>query len=97
MARLLLSLAARHDAPLVDKAIAALPNGEGPMPTTVARDEVRRLLEAGAQLIDVLPAEEFAALHLPGARNIPLRQLECRAPAELDPARPVIVYCWGPQ
>ena len=37
------------------------------MPTDVQRDEVRRLLAAGAQLVDVLPAEEYAAEHIAGA------------------------------
>jgi rhodanese-related sulfurtransferase len=55
------------------------------------------MLAEGAQLVDVLPAEEYANEHLPSAVNIPLRDLETRAPAELDSARPVIVYCWGPQ
>jgi hypothetical protein len=29
------------------------------MPTAVDRDDVRRLLAAGAQLVEVLPAAEF--------------------------------------
>lgn len=69
----------------------------GMMPTIVTRTEVLRLLADGAQLVDVLPAEEYATEHLPGAVNIPLRHLETRAAAELDSTRPVIVYCWGPQ
>ena len=67
------------------------------MPTPVTRTEVIDLLAQGAQLVDVLPAAEYADEHLTGAISIPLRDLETRAPAELDPARPVIVYCWGPQ
>jgi len=67
------------------------------MPTPVTRTEVVQMLAAGAQLVDVLPAEEYANEHLRGAVNIPLRELERRAPVELDYTRPVIVYCWGPQ
>lgn len=67
------------------------------MPTTITRTEVLQLLADGAQLVDVLPAGEFGNEHLPGAVNIPLRHLETRAPAELDPTHAVIVYCWGPQ
>jgi len=55
------------------------------------------MLAAGAQLVDVLPVEEYANEHLRGAVNIPLRELERRAPVELDSTRPVIVYCWGAQ
>ncbi len=43
------------------------------MPTAITRDEVRALLARGAQLVDVLPAEEYAEQHVPGAISIPLR------------------------
>ena len=42
------------------------------MPTAVDRDEVQRLLDEGAQLVEVLRAEEYSEEHLPGALNIPL-------------------------
>jgi len=32
---------------------------------------LRRLIDAGAQLVEVLPAQEYAEMHLPGAVNIP--------------------------
>ena len=60
----------------------------------IGRDEVRRLVASGAQLVEVLPEEEYGEDHIPGAVNIPLRELDDRARAELNPARPVIVYCW---
>jgi Rhodanese-related sulfurtransferase len=55
---------------------------------------LRRLLEASAQLVEVLPAHEYAEMHLPGAINIPLKTLDAVTTAALDPHRPVIVYCW---
>jgi rhodanese-related sulfurtransferase len=55
---------------------------------------LRRLLDEGAQLVEVLPAEEYAEEHLPGAINIPLKQLDGEMAAQLDKARPVVVYCW---
>jgi len=64
------------------------------MPTNIHRDDVHRLIDEGAQLVEVLPANEFEEDHLPGAINLPLRRLEKHARADLDPARPVIVYCW---
>ena len=67
------------------------------MATTVARDEVHRLLAEGAQLIEVLPAEEFAEEHLPGAVNIPLKKLDRARTRELDRSRAVIVYCYDYQ
>ena len=62
------------------------------MATDIDRHEVRRLLAGGAQLVEVLPAEEFEEEHLPGAVNIPLKELGERA-SELDRSLPVIVYC----
>jgi rhodanese-related sulfurtransferase len=63
------------------------------MPRLIDRDEVRRLVEGGAQLVDVLPANEYEGDHLPGAINMPLRRLEEEARSALDPSRPVVVYC----
>jgi rhodanese-related sulfurtransferase len=64
------------------------------MPTEIDRSEVQRLLERGAQLVEVLLADEYEEDHLPGAINLPLRRLETEAVHILDRARPVIVYCW---
>jgi rhodanese-related sulfurtransferase len=55
---------------------------------------VRELLEQGAQLVDVLPEEEYRDEHLPGAVSIPLKKLDATTTASLDRERPVIVYCW---
>jgi len=63
------------------------------MPARIDRDEVLRLIAAGAQLVEVLPAREFAEDHLPGAISLPLRKVEAEARTVLDPGRPVIVYC----
>jgi rhodanese-related sulfurtransferase len=63
-------------------------------PASVTRDEVRRLVEAGAQLVEVLPPDEFDDEHLPGATSLPLKSLTAQTAAGLDRTRPVIVYCW---
>jgi rhodanese-related sulfurtransferase len=63
-------------------------------PASVTRDEVRRLTEAGAQLVEVLPRDEFDEEHLPGAISLPLKSLTAQTAATLDRTRPVIVYCW---
>ena len=65
-----------------------------PTAASVTRDEVRRLVGAGAQLVEVLPADEFEDEHLPGAMSLPLKSLTAQTSAELDRSRPVIVYCW---
>ena len=68
------------------------------MPTQIDRDEVQRLLrEEGAQVVEVLPAEEFDDEHLPGAVNLPLKSLDRDSTAALDRGRPVIVYCYDSQ
>jgi rhodanese-related sulfurtransferase len=63
------------------------------MPTPVDRDDVQRLFAAGAQLVEVLPAAEFEEEHLPGAINIPLKELDRETTRQLERERPVIVYC----
>ena len=64
------------------------------MPTSIDRDEVRRLIEEdGAQLVEVLPEADYAKEHITGAVNIPIKELDRRAPGELERGRPVIVYC----
>jgi len=63
-------------------------------PASVTRDEVGRLVEAGAQLVEVLPRDEFDDEHLPGAISLPLKSLTAGTSAVLDRSRPVIVYCW---
>ncbi len=48
----------------------------------------------GALLVDVRTPEEYDLWHIPGAVNIPLATLrEVIAAGDLDPARPVRVYC----
>jgi rhodanese-related sulfurtransferase len=64
------------------------------VPRDIEREEVGRLTREGAQLVEVLPREEYDEWHLPGAIHIPLRKLDDEALSQLDPARPVIVYCW---
>ncbi|MFI2200447.1 rhodanese-like domain-containing protein [Streptomyces sp. NPDC020192] len=66
------------------------------MPTRVMdRREVRRLVEEEqAQLVEVLPREEYDQAHLPGAVHLWLRDLDREATRRLDPGRPVVVYCW---
>jgi rhodanese-related sulfurtransferase len=64
------------------------------MPKGIDRHEVQRLLaEEHAQLVEVLPAAEFEEEHLPGAINIPLKELNRKTARQLDRQRPVITYC----
>lgn len=61
----------------------------------VSRGELIERMRAGlVTVLDVRPADEFAAGHLPGAMNIPLGELEVRL-SELDPRHEVVAYCRG--
>ena len=64
------------------------------MATRIDLGQLRELLDDGAQLVEVLPAAEYRDEHLPGAVNLPLKQLDATSAAQLDRARPVVVYCW---
>jgi phage shock protein E len=66
------------------------------MATTIDTENVRRLVEGGAQLLDVLPRKDYEEEHLPGAVSIPLAEIDDRA-HELDSDRSVIVYCFDYQ
>jgi len=63
------------------------------MAREISREQLRLLMDEGAQIVDVLPAREYSEDHLPGAINLPLRRIETEATQILDPARPVVVYC----
>lgn len=58
------------------------------------RHEVQALMDRGAQVVEVLGAEEYEEDHLPGAINLPLGRIDTEALRRLDPGRPVVVYCW---
>lgn len=56
---------------------------------------LRRALAGEVTVLDVRPAEEFRAGHLPGARSIPLAELRSRL-GELPKDREIVAYCRGP-
>lgn len=67
------------------------------MPQVIDRDEVQRLLQDGAQLVEVLPNEEYDREHIRDAVNIPLEDFSSESLSQLNPDKPVIVYCWDYQ
>lgn len=60
----------------------------------VSRDEARKLIEDGAQVVDVRAEHEWEAGRISGATHLPLAELAERA-GEIDRERPVILYCRG--
>jgi rhodanese-related sulfurtransferase/DNA-binding transcriptional ArsR family regulator len=62
----------------------------------VSREELVERSRAGTiTILDVRPEDEFALGHLPGALNIPLRELDARL-GEIDSKQEIVAYCRGP-
>ncbi len=62
----------------------------------VSREELVERSRAGTvTVLDVRPEDEFALGHLPGALNIPVRELEARL-GEIDAKQEIVAYCRGP-
>jgi rhodanese-related sulfurtransferase len=63
---------------------------------SISRLELKKKIDEGEdiQLVDVRGKECcHDAGHLPGAKSIPLLEIEARAPTELEKDKPVVVYC----
>ena len=55
------------------------------------------LQKHGAQVLEVLPQNEFDEQHIPGAISLPLSKFKPAELAKLDKNRAIIVYCWDYQ
>ena len=60
----------------------------------VSRDEARKLIDEGAQLVDVRVDHEWDVGRIAGATHVPLAELAERT-GEIDKDRPVVLYCRG--
>ncbi|MCU7836300.1 MAG: metalloregulator ArsR/SmtB family transcription factor [gamma proteobacterium symbiont of Taylorina sp.] len=60
-----------------------------------ATELLGRVRDGLVTVLDVRPAEEFEAGHVPGAINIPLSELEEHL-GQLDTKQEVVAYCRGP-
>ncbi len=60
----------------------------------ISREEAQKLLDDGAQLIDVRADHEWEMGRIAGAKHLPLAELAERA-SEIDRDRPVVLYCRG--
>ncbi|MBC8211238.1 MAG: metalloregulator ArsR/SmtB family transcription factor [Gammaproteobacteria bacterium] len=62
----------------------------------ILRDELlQRVKDDLVSVIDVRPAEEYAAGHVPGAINVPLNKLESYLD-QLGTGQEIVAYCRGP-
>jgi rhodanese-related sulfurtransferase len=63
-------------------------------PTEVSREQAQKLIDEGAQLVDVRADHEWEMGRIEGATHLPLAELAERA-GEIDKDRPVVLYCRG--
>jgi ArsR family transcriptional regulator len=70
--------------------------GGAPAPEPITRaDLARRLAQGAVTLLDIRPEDEFAAGHIPGARQVSLADLDALI-TTLDPGIEIVAYCRGP-
>lgn len=79
----------------VDRIVAGYFRARDSLEPVSRAELLRRLKDGTVTLLDVRRADEFALGHVPGAINIPLKQLAQRL-AELPRRREIIAYCRGP-
>jgi rhodanese-related sulfurtransferase len=63
-------------------------------PPEVSRKQLQKLLDDGAQLVDVRVEHEWELGRIAGATHLPLDELAERS-GEIDKDRPVVLYCRG--
>ena len=84
-----------HNLAEVDKVLRDYFHKRDDMEPVSQEELLERSRDGLVTVLDVRPKDEFAMEHLPGAKNIPLEELEARL-SEIDPAQEVIAYCRGP-
>lgn len=85
---------AEVELPAVDRVVATY-LGDRDEFEAISADELRARLEEGTVvLLDVRPTREFEADHIPGARSIPIDELEARLD-EIPEGSEVVAYCRG--
>lgn len=91
----LLRLVAERNLAQVERILRGLSGGEE-VPEPVSRDDLAaRLADGSVTVLDVRPADEYAAGHIPGALNATLGDLDRILPT-LDPGAEIVAYCRGP-
>lgn len=64
------------------------------MVTPIDRGRLLELIDREqAQIVNVLPSEEYDEEHIPGSVSIPLSELTAEIAARLSSDRPVVTYC----
>ena len=63
------------------------------MPQAIDREQVLRLAERGAPVVDVLSPEEHEQLRIAGSAGLWLRELDAGSVAGFAKSEPIVVYC----
>lgn len=91
----LLRVVAERNLAQVERILRGLSGGED-APEPVSREDLAaRLVEGSVTVLDVRPADEYAAGHIPGALNTALAEIERIIPS-LEPGAEIVAYCRGP-
>jgi len=90
-----LRLIAERNSAEVDKLVRNYFDKLDALEPVTRKELVRRLRSGGVMVLDVRPEDEFRLGHLPGAVNIPLRELKARL-SQFKRSREIIAYCRGP-
>ncbi len=86
---------AEHAVASMERIVATYFRARDELEPIAAKELLARVRGGDVVILDVRPEDEYGLGHLPGALNIPLRQLEQRL-SELPRKRDVIAYCRGP-
>jgi len=79
----------------VDKLVRDFIGHRDELEAVPAREVLDRAKRGLVLVLDVRPPEEYAAGHLPGAVNVPLKELESRL-GSLPKRKEIVAYCRGP-
>ncbi len=91
----LLRLVAERNLAQVERILRGLSGGED-APEPVSREDLAaRIADGSVTVLDVRPADEYAAGHIPGALNAALSDLDQFVPS-LDRRKEIVAYCRGP-
>lgn len=79
----------------IDRIVQTFLANRADLEAVSAEDLVRRMQSNGLVVLDVRPPEEYRAGHIPGARSVPVSEIES-AIKQIPPDHEVIAYCRGP-
>jgi rhodanese-related sulfurtransferase len=79
----------------IDRVVETFLHNRADLQPIAANELLEALRLDQVVLLDVRPAEEYRAGHLPQARSLPLEELEARL-SELPTEKEIIAYCRGP-